>query len=330
MKVTKVRRLRILYVLLLVLIGISVLPLWFYGSKMMSMNKDKLETQEGVLQTITSQSLAQVISLYMDNLNQQLKEFFDTVGLLASKIPAARYASDANLRLALESFVADRPSVLYATVLNNEARGVQAGNFNAAGDAFLRKALEAAFVAARQGQEYQSNPITVVHSGVNEPVLVMARPIKVKDQFLGMVGAVVTLVPVTGQLQETYRRSGLEAYVVDNSGRLVASHDPDNVSGMDMVSNVPIVQEFLTWGGRARVAKTSSFEMQQGGKPVTMFGTYAPTQKLGWGVIVQRKVSEAYFTVFEMRKQTFQWGLLVILLSLVVGFLARQDHYPPH
>ena len=61
MKPARIARLRILYVLLLILIGISVVPLWFYGSKMMSMNREKLETQESVLQTITSQSLAQVI-----------------------------------------------------------------------------------------------------------------------------------------------------------------------------------------------------------------------------------------------------------------------------
>ena len=120
MKPKKVARFRILYLLLLILISISVLPLWFYGSKMMSMNKEKLETQESILQTITSQSLAQVISLYMDSLNQQLKEFFDTVVPLATHIPASRYASDSSLRVALEGFVADRPTVLYATVLNNE------------------------------------------------------------------------------------------------------------------------------------------------------------------------------------------------------------------
>jgi putative nucleotidyltransferase with HDIG domain len=55
-----------------------------------------------------------------------------------------------------------------------------------------------------------------------------------------------------------------------------------------------------------------------------MLGTYSPTQKLGWGVIVQRKTSDAYFTVFEMRRQTILWGLLLVVLSIVVGFLAAK------
>jgi HD-GYP domain-containing protein (c-di-GMP phosphodiesterase class II) len=325
MKHERRARVRILYVILLILIGITVVPLWFYGSKMISMNRERLETQEGLLQTITSQSLSQVISLYMENLNQQLKESFNTVAPLATHIPAAKYTKDTDLRMALEGFVADRPAVLYATVLNDQARGVQAQarTFNAAGDPFLRKSLEAAFTAAQQGQEYRSNPITVLHAGTNEAVMVMAEPIKQKGRFLGMVAAVVTLEPITRQLADTTQRSGLEAYVVDNAGRLVTSNDPDKVAGMDMVA-IPIVQKFLDWSGRARVAETSLFNLQKGDQMVTMLGTYSPTQKLGWGVIVQRKTSDAYFTVFEMRRQTFQWGLLLVVLSMVIGFLATK------
>ena len=318
-------RVRILYFMLLILIGITVGPLWFYGSKMMSMNRERLETQEGVLQTVTSQSLSQVISLYMENLNQQLKEFFDTVLPLAMHIPAAQYSSDTDLRVALEAFVADRPAVLYATVLNDQARGVQAQarNFNAAGDPFLRKSLEAAFTAAQQGQEYRSNPITVLSSAGSDVVMVMAEPIRNKDKFLGMVAAVVTLKPITQKLTDTYAQSGLEAYVVDNAGRLVTSYDPDKVAGMDMAV-IPIVQKYLNWAGRARVAETSLFSLQIGNRMVPMLGTYSPTQKLGWGVIVQRKTSDAYATVTEMRRQTFQWGLLLVILSMIVGFLAAK------
>ena len=109
--------------------------------------------------------------------------------------------------MALEGFVADRPAVLYATVLNDQARGVeaQAHNFNAAGDPFLRKSLEAAFTATQQGQEYRSNPITVLAPAENDVVMVMAEPIQQKNQFLGMVAAVVTLKPITQELVDTNR-----------------------------------------------------------------------------------------------------------------------------
>jgi hypothetical protein len=273
MKHGKRTRVRILYVILLILIVITVGPLYFYGSKMMSMNRERLETQESILQTMSSQSLSRFISLYMENLNQQFKELFDTVVPLAAHIPAPSFSSDPDLRVALEGFVVDRPAVLYATVLNDQARGVGAPNYNAAGDPFLGKSLAAAFTAAQQGQDYRSNPITVLGSKGNAVVMVMAEPIKQKDKFLGMVAAVVTLKPITQELVDTNGQSGLEAYVVDNSGRLVTSYDPDKWAGTDMVA-IPIVQKFLDWQGRARVAETSLFPLQKGNQTVTMLGTY--------------------------------------------------------
>ena len=268
----------------------------------------------------------------MESLNQQLKEFFDTVVPLATHIPAANYSSDPDLRVALEGFVAERPAVLYATVLNNQARGVQAQarNFKAGGDPFLRKSLEAAFTAAQQGQEYRSNPITVLGPEGNDVVMVMAEPMKQKNQFLGMVAAVVTLKPITQELVDTNGRSGLEAYVVDNSGRLVTSYDPDKVAGMDMVA-IPIVQKFLDWdGSRARGGDFSLplAEGQPRGHDARHLRAHA---KAGLGrdrpTENQRRVRHR---LPKCASQTFQLGLLLVVLSLVIGFLAAKAITSPH
>ena len=157
MKPARPRRLKIQYLLLLILVSISVLPLWFFGSRMVSMNKGRLETQEKILQTTLSKSLAQQIQLYMENVRQQVKELFDAVIPLAIEVSNSAYENDPRLENALEDSLADQPSVIYVTVLNAEARGrgaqaTQASGFNAGSDTFVRKTLEAAFLAARQGQ----------------------------------------------------------------------------------------------------------------------------------------------------------------------------------
>jgi HD-GYP domain-containing protein (c-di-GMP phosphodiesterase class II) len=327
MEQSHTRRVRILYLLLVILIGISVVPLWIYTSNMTARNREYLETQENILQSTTSQSLAREISLYLENLQQRLKEFFEEVVPVAAATDGSKYGSDPRLREALQQMVTDWPMALYATVLNTEARGVQAGGYNAAGDTFLRKALEAAFVAARQGTLYQSDPITVVRNGKSEPVMVWARPITSGNDFRGMVAVVVTLSPVLERLEET-RRTGLEAYIVDNSGRLVASNQPDNVPGKDMVS-VPIVQMFLAWRGAARATETRKFPLTEGGSTVEMLGTYSPIQNVNWGVIVQKRLSDAYFVVDEMRRRTMGWGVVVILLNLAVAFLAAKSMTKP-
>ncbi len=323
MKRQQIKRVRILYLLLVILIGISVLPHWFYGSKMISRNRETLETQEKLLQTTTSRSLAREISLYAENLQQRLKEYFEEVIPIAADLDGSKYGSDPRLRNALEMFTSETPTMLYVTVLNDDARGVQAGGYNAANDAFLRKALEAAFIAARQGALYQSDPITIVRDGRSEPVIVYARPLIVRDKFRGMVAAVVTLAGILDPLEDI-RRTGLEAFIIDNSGRQVAHNIPDkNVPGKDMVGN-PIVQEFLRWGGSAQATGTTSFSLAEGGEAVQMLGTYSPVQNVNWGVIVQRKARDAYFTVEEMRSDSIRLGLVVILLSLGVAVLAAK------
>ena len=316
-------RVRIIYLLLAILIGIGVLPLWFYGTKMMSQNRELLERQENVLQTTTSQSLAREIALHVENRQQRLNGFFDSVAPLASQIEGTKYDSDPRLRTALQNFAGAWPTVIYTTVLNKEGRGVQAGEYNAAADAFLRKELEKAFTAVHQGALYQGDPITIVRNGKSEPVMVWGRPIQANEQFVGMVGAVVTLMPILQRLEET-GRTGLEAYIVDSAGNLVASNNPkNNVAGKRM-SNVRIVQKFLDWRGQARATETSPFSMSEEGVEVQWLGTYSPVPNFQWGVIVQKKTSEAYRAVDEMRSLTRRLGMGLILLSLMTAIVSAK------
>ena len=64
--------------------------------------------------------------------------------------------------------------------------------------------------------------------------------------------------------------------------------------------------------------------LPKGSQNIMMLGTYSATQKLGWGVIVQRKMDDAYATVYQLRHQTFQLGLLLIVLSIVIGVVAAK------
>jgi putative nucleotidyltransferase with HDIG domain len=329
MKPAHPRRLRILHILLIILIPVSVFPVWFFGTQMISMNRERLETQERLLQITISQSLRQQISLYVANLQQQIKELFDATRPVALATPDPEFALSAALQATLENLMAERTGVIYVTVLNREARGrgvqtSQAGGVSVANDAFVRRALEAAFLACEQGQLYQSNPITLVGPKLNQPVIVRAEPLMQKHVFRGMMAAVATLQPVVDQLNST-RRLGLEAYVVDEAGRIVASNNPNqNFAGVDMM-HVPIVQEFLAWHGRARLTETSNFKLLRGKRLVPMLGTYSPTYGGRWGVIVQAKQSDAFASVNAMRKTTVELAAILILISLVVAFFSAKS-----
>jgi HD-GYP domain-containing protein (c-di-GMP phosphodiesterase class II) len=56
-----------------------------------------------------------------------------------------------------------------------------------------------------------------------------------------------------------------------------------------------------------------------------MLGTYSEVPSVKWGVIMQRKLSDAYHSVTEMRNTTKLFGGLVIFASLVVAVLAAMS-----
>ena len=267
-------RVRIIHILLLILISVSALPVWFNGQKMMSMNQETLQLEQNILQSNISRSLAKLISVHMENLREQLKDLFDDIVPLAARIPQDEYARSQILRERLENLAGNNPDFLYLTLLNTEARGLQAGGYDAAQDPFLRKELESAFIAARQGEEFTGDPQTISRNKVSKPGMVLAQPIWVEDHFLGMVRAVVSLVPVVEQLKEAQRRAGLEAYVVNKSGRLVAHSDTTQAVGRDL-SEIQIVQRFLAAPPQAIV--TSPFELGEEEDLEAMLGTHAPT-----------------------------------------------------
>ena len=307
-------RVRILHILLLILISVSAIPLWFFGQKMISTNQETLQREQNILQSNISRSLAKLISMHMENLREQLKDLFDDIVPLAARIPQNEYASSQVLRETLENFAGNNPDFLYLELVN-------AGGYIAAQDLFLQKELESAFIAARQGEEFTGDPQTITQNKVSEPGMVLAQPIWVEDRFLGMVGAVVSLGAVVEQLEETQRKAGLEPYVVNKSGRLVAHSDPTQAVGRDL-SEIPIVQRFLA--APPQVIVTSAFELGEGEDLEGMLGTHASIGAMPWGVIVQKKLSEAYFTVAEMRSATLRLGFLAVFLSLIVGFFAAK------
>ena len=311
------KRVPILYVIFAVLILVSVGPLMFYGIKVIEINREALETNEKELQNTITRSVAEEIGLHDTSVTEQLRTL--SQGLAAG---GGGPAAEGRIRNALEQFVASNPNLLlYVSLLNEQARGVAAGQYQAMADPFLRKALERAFNSAQQMQPYQGEPVLVLRQSRQVPVMVVSLPLSADERFQGMVAAVVTLEPMVKRLQE-YSIRGLEAFVVDGAGRLMLHPDlSSNVIGQD-VSQLPIVRRFLeSWGGGlAQARETSSYEASVGDRKVPMLGTYCPVPGLRWAVIAQKPLAVAYFSVYQMQRVTTFWGIVLILISLGVAY----------
>jgi HD-GYP domain-containing protein (c-di-GMP phosphodiesterase class II) len=313
-------RIPILYVILAMLVAVAVVPLWFYGTQVVSINRERLVTNERLLQNTVTRSLADDIVQRQTNLRSSLENLSSAVQVTSGNNLSGEHVTTPELRALMDSFVQRSETIAYATLLNSDAKGITAGRI--APDPFLQKELEHAFQAARENREYNGNALTVGAGKEAKTVRLVTVPITVGGTFNGMIGAVVDLDYVIKRL-EAASQGGLEAYVIDKSGRLVASANHDFATGQDM-GGIELVKSFVDAGGRTQVAVTNEFTMRDDGKAVKMLGTYSPVQGLGWAVVAQKSQADAYRSITEMQRAATWLALGAIVLSLVISIFAAK------
>ncbi len=328
-KVSIPARVPLLYVILGVLLAISVLPMYFYSAQIETMNRERLRTNEMLLQNTVTRSLADDISQHQEALRMMLTNLSSSIQVMMLANPggkdlaaekAAQKLLTPELRAMLGNFVSSSNDIAYATLLNTDAKGISAGRIEP--DAFLRRELERAYQAASEGRVFSGQPLTVGSGKSARTVMLVSSPIMYDGHFLGMIGTVVDLEYLILRLEQV-SRSGLIPYVVDSQGRLVAAATGQYATGQDM-SHFEIVRSFVGEGAKAQLVATREFSVHDGPKNIDMLGTYSPVTSLDWAVVVQKPRLEAYRGIYEMQRTGRLLAWLAVFLSVGVSILSAR------
>ena len=288
-KIASTARIPILYVILGVLLVISIIPMYFYSAQVEAINRDRLKTNEMLLQNAVTRSLADDLSQHERSLRMMLANLSSAIQVASGGDIGEKNIETPELRALLENFVSSSDEVAYATLLNSEAKGISAGRI--APDAFLQRELEHAYAAARDGRVYSGQALVVGDGKSARTVFLVSSPVMYGQRFLGMIASVVDLQFLIRRLQEV-SGGGLTPYVVDAQGRLVAAAAPAFVTGQDM-KNLEIVRNFVDTGNKAQLAATKEFTVGDSKNGEEMLGTYSPVTALNWAVVVQKPRREA-------------------------------------
>jgi len=319
-------RVPLLYVILGVLLALSVVPMYFYSAQIETMNRERLKTNEMLLQNTVTRSLADDISQHQETLRMMLSNLASSIQVTTGNDIGSQNVAAPELRALLENFVSSSNDIAYASVLNVDAKGISAGRIEP--DAFLQRELERAYTAAHEKRSYSGQPLVVGGGKSARTVLLVSAPIVYGDRFLGMIGCVVDLQFLIRRLQEV-NRAGLTPYVVDAQGRLVAAASAEfAATGQDMTS-YDIVRSFVDDGAKAQLAATREFAIRDGKAETEMLGTYSPVSALDWAVVVQKPREEAYRSIYEMQRTGRLLALLAVFLSIGLSiFSARRITHP--
>jgi HD-GYP domain-containing protein (c-di-GMP phosphodiesterase class II) len=327
-------RIPLLYVILGVLLAISVLPMYFYSVQIESMNRERLKTNEMLLQNTVTRSLADDISQHQEALHMMLANLSSSVQVMMLANPSdgdsdteksAQKLLTPELRAMLENFVSSSNDIAYATLLNADAKGVSAGRIEP--DAFLQRELERAYQASREGRVYSGQPLMVGGGKSARTVMLVSSPIMYGGRFLGMIGSVVDMEYLIRRLRQV-SLTGLMPYVVDSQGRLVAGATTQYATGQDM-THFEIVRSFVDVGSKAQLAATREFTVNDGKETTEMLGTYSPVTSLEWAVVVQKPREDAYRGIFEMQRTGRLLARLAVFVSVGLSILsARRITHP--
>jgi len=313
-------RIPILYVILGVLLVISTVPMYFYSAQVQAINRDRLKTNEMLLQNTVTRSLADDLSQHERSLRVMLANLSSAIQVASGGDFGTRNIQAPELRALLENFVSSSDEIAYATLLNSEAKGISAGRI--VPDAFLQRELERGFAAARDGRAYSGSALVVGEGKSTHTVFLVSSPVKYGDRFLGVIASVVDLQFLIRRLQEV-SGGGLTPYVVDAQGRLVAAATSEFATGQDM-KNLEIVRNFVEAGNKAQWAATNEFTINNGSERVEMLGTYSPVTSLDWAVVVQKPQREAYRGIVEMQRTARLLAMLAVLVSIGVSIFAAR------
>jgi HD-GYP domain-containing protein (c-di-GMP phosphodiesterase class II) len=317
-------RVRILWLVLGALLLVSSLPLGLYHRQVLSLSQEKLVDTERVQQTELTRSLAQEVQSFESNLTQQLisqRQILALTGLIENvQDPAA----EPKVTRLLENFVdSNRNTFIYLTAVGRDGKGTSAsqGNFRAAQDPFVAKALQRAFISCMQSVKFRSDPLALAPD--NRPAFVIAVPLTdPQNNFTGMLAAVVSLDTILHRLQDASVR-GRNVFVVDHYGHVVAHPNTKNfVPGEDLSDKSYLVSQIKALPKDLRNTETMRFTEKENNRSVEMVGTYSTFPEVNWAVIAQRSVNEARADagVTELNRQALAFVSVVVLIAVLFGY----------
>ncbi|HEV7675769.1 MAG TPA: HD domain-containing phosphohydrolase [Candidatus Angelobacter sp.] len=331
MKLPLPARIPILYLILIVLIAVGVVPLYFYATKMVGRNRETLGSNEKLLQNSVTTTLAQSIAQREKDIGSTLSSLAFSIKVTSGGNLSGKNVEAADVKALLQNYIEDPDSIVpYARLVNTENQlMLKLGTIEP--DTFLEKELDRGLAAAHDGREYSGDPLSVGSGKQARTVMVVGKPVLSDDHiYLGSLELVIDLQYLVKQLQQAKNTQNLDTFVVDRSGRVVASPSPRYATGQDMNSN-ELVKNFVDQNGKVPVAVTMDYSVQEGKNRIPMLGTYFPVTGLGWAVVAQKTQEEAYIDITDMRRDAIRAALIAIAFSIFVGiWAARRLTTPLH
>lgn len=318
------KRVRLLYVVLAVLLLVGLLPLGLAGTLLSSRTAEELRAIEGRYQAQLVRDKARQIELY----GQRYRDVVSGVARAFEIAGSIRSLSDAGYDARLQRTLQDDPNLIALAICPVKGEAHRAFQ----SDLIKRDELDQRIgnvLARMSGRGVLISRPQIIRSG-QEMGLTIAAPVMNGDEIVAAVVAVVSFQEVFKAVQQSSAKSTRElldaglpvVFVVDQNGRAVAHPDASIAFSERPMTDLKVVQDWLETGAQVQSA-LAPFTLDRDGRSTPMLGSYATVeldQNTLLGVIAIQDEGAALVSVSEMRTQTLFISLLAATLALLIGF----------
>jgi len=320
----RLKRIRLLYVVLAVLLLVGLLPLTVAGILLSRRSAEELRAIEGRYQAQLVRDKARQIELYGQRYREVvigLARAFEIAG--GNRLPA-----DAGYDARLQKSLQDDPNLIALAIC--PVKGEVHRAFQV--DLIKREEVDqriSEVLVRMSGRGVVIGRPQVIRSG-QEMGLTIAAPVMNGEEITAAVIAVVSFQEVFKAVQQSSSRGARElmdaglpvVFVVDQNGRAVAHPDAAVAFSERSMTDLKVVQDWLETGAQVQSA-LEPFSLERDGRVTPMLGSYATVeldQNSLLGVIAIQDEAAALASVSDMRRQTLFISLLSAVLALVFGF----------
>lgn len=322
MRIPLPSRVPILYLILCVLVAMGVVPLYFYATYVLQLNRKALTDNERLMQNTVTRTLAEDILQQQKNVHSTLTGLAFSVEALSGGVIDGTRPQNSEVQKLLNNIV-ENPDSIVPYVALTDRQGHSLGTGVIALDDFLKNELSRGLAAAQEGRDYTGEPVAVSNGHELKTVMVMGTPILKDSTYLGTLELIVDLRYIAKKLGDA-KAHGLDTFVVDHTGRLVVAANGKLATGLDMRSN-EMVKRFVDQDPNTPLVVTGEFMLSEGKNQVAMLGTYDPVKGLGWAVIAQKPRTDAYKAAIEVQRTGVAFAMFAVGVSILAAiFFARR------
>src|SRR5258706_6474999 len=306
------RRLKLRTVLVIALLLSGIIPLGISSWVLFWEAKNVLANSERDNLTDEAKALSVEVDSYLAGVRRQLSQF--GIGLLLAPGPedATARLQEPWVGLALQSFQHSNSDVLAIRVLDMNGEGLGPGNL----PSDVQTVMDAAFKKAQTGKVFAYG---FVAQGPNrDPRVFLATPIGLKgaEGPKLILEALFKFRPLE-KMSQDMTQQGVGVFLIDKKGKVLwpgengpktAALDQDV---LDIFKNKPMT---LTW--------TKRVETSAGKRDI--FAQISDIQESGWGLVVQKPLSEAFGDIKKMVIAALLSTALLVGMSLLFSLLGAR------